>query len=495
MSSRTDGAATGDATPRWWWLLLAATFLIAAALRVIGLGSGLWYDEIVTLVQSARHPVAQIVTDSPGVNAHPLYSLLAHGSLVAFGESAWALRLPACVFGVASLVMVYILAASLTTKTEAWVGTALLATSYHHVWFSQNARGYTMLGFATLLGTWLLLRALRDGRGSDYAWYAIVCAAGLYTHLTMAFVIAGHVAVVVIGQALRWPPIKRQPAAPLWFAWVVVGVLSLALYAPFIPGLLALMGSHAPRAAAKVATAGWAASEALRSLLSDSGIWAVLLTGVLAILGGLSLARRQPLALALLLMPGVVTALGMIATRQPIRPRFFFFLAGGAAICMGRGLGLLIEHLRARSAVVRRVGLQTAVVMATLPLLAISVAALPRNYQVPKQDFETAIAHATRLEAQGARIMMAGPACLPLESYYDRRWHCVRGDDEWPGLTAAAAPPVLMVYTLLDYVEDPGLQQHLRANCPVIARFDATLRGGEIVICRPTATSSPGGTP
>jgi hypothetical protein len=50
-----------------------------------------------------------------------------------------------------------------------------------------------------------------------------------------------------------------------------------------------------------------------------------------------------------------------------------------------------------------------------------------------------------------------------------------------------AQPPAstVMVYTLIDYVEDSDLQQHLRTQCAIVKRFDATLRGGEIVICQP----------
>src|SRR5687767_5805522 len=98
MSSKTDRS-----TGRWSAAPLgAATFLIivlAAVLRFISLDSGLWYDEIVTLVVSARKPIAQILTEFPDVNAHPLYSVLAHVSIHGFGESAWSLRLPAALFG------------------------------------------------------------------------------------------------------------------------------------------------------------------------------------------------------------------------------------------------------------------------------------------------------------------------------------------------------------------------------------------------------------
>ena len=68
--------------------VLTAILLIGVALRIYGLNSGLWYDEIVTLVESVRPPLREIVTHFPSNNDHPLYSVLAHLSIGIFGEHA-----------------------------------------------------------------------------------------------------------------------------------------------------------------------------------------------------------------------------------------------------------------------------------------------------------------------------------------------------------------------------------------------------------------------
>src|SRR5947207_1375145 len=81
--------------------------IVAAIFRLIALNRGLWFDEIVTLVESVRLPLAQIVTAYPGTNNHPLYAVLAHASIGLFGEHVWSLRLPAVVFGVISVPMIY----------------------------------------------------------------------------------------------------------------------------------------------------------------------------------------------------------------------------------------------------------------------------------------------------------------------------------------------------------------------------------------------------
>ncbi len=82
--------------------LLALAVVAAATLRFVGSGDQLWYDEIRTLVDSVRK-LAFTVTHFPSDNAHVFYSVLAQISIWLGGETASMLRLPAILFGVASI--------------------------------------------------------------------------------------------------------------------------------------------------------------------------------------------------------------------------------------------------------------------------------------------------------------------------------------------------------------------------------------------------------
>src|SRR5262249_318850 len=150
----------------------------------------LWLDEVLTLTHYARPALGMILTSFPDQNQHMLYSVLGHISLDCFGESAWALRLPAVLFGVASIWALYALGGRIASRTEALLAAAMMTVSYHHVWFSQNARGYTGLLFFTLLSTWLFVRGLRAGRWPLWGGYAVSVALGFWVHLTMLFVAA-----------------------------------------------------------------------------------------------------------------------------------------------------------------------------------------------------------------------------------------------------------------------------------------------------------------
>src|SRR5438034_884751 len=81
------------------------------------------------------------------------FARLAHVSIAALGDQAWSLRLPATLFGVVTIPALYFLAREFAGRTEALFGCLLLTVSYHHVWFSQNARGYTLLAFLAVLST------------------------------------------------------------------------------------------------------------------------------------------------------------------------------------------------------------------------------------------------------------------------------------------------------------------------------------------------------
>lgn len=476
-------AAGTELEGKFWPPALAATLVAAAILRFARLGSGLWYDEIVTLVESARKPLLEIFVYFPDVNIHPLYSVLAHLSLQSFGESSWALRLPACLFGIASVAMAYLLGTRLISRGEAWAAATILAVSYQHIWFSQNARGYTLMGFFALLSTYHLIRILESGKAGHYVWYALACAAGVYTHLTMGFVVAGHVAVILAGKVIGSPALSTQSLKPLMAAWAGAALLSAGLYAPYAPNLLAHFGDDKPKIAAQVATSRWAVAEVLRNVFSGAGIAGAAATLVVATIGALSFLRKQTLAFALLVVPAMVAGAAIVVLGQPMRPRFFFFVAGAAAIFAGHGVGVTagwLSHGSARPA--------AALLAVTAVLVVLSAAGLPRNYRIPKQDFDGAVRYLEMQSSNGVVVSAAGAACWPIEQYYEKAdWPCVRSVDDLQSVLAVSQP-VLVVYTLGDYIENPDLRDRLRQACREVRRFPGTLGGGDMIVCDPRLT-------
>jgi 4-amino-4-deoxy-L-arabinose transferase-like glycosyltransferase len=469
--------------------MLVLLVLVGTALRIHGLNSALWYDEIVTLVESVRMPFSTLLTQFPSNNNHVLYSLLGRVSVAAFGEQAWSLRFPAVVFGIAALPMLYVLGASVTSRLEAVAAMALLAVSYHHIWFSQNARGYTILLFCALLMTHLLLNGLREGRRYAYVQYGLVAALSAYTHLTMVLFVIGHAVVIASYLLARggWRFVWLDWRAPA-LGFVVAGLCTLVLYLPMLVDVRAFFGRASTGAA--VATAGWALGEALRGLrLGFATSGAISVGGALFLLGCASYYRGDRLVLALYIIPGVLLLAAVLLMQRPTFPRFFFFLAGFALLIVVRGTAVACRWVADRANAGRRAR-DTLPVAVFAVMTLVSALALPAAYRYPKQDYERALEYVEASRRAGDVIVVAGGgAAVPYQEFYGRPWPRLSSAAELTSLRQRHEH-VWVLYTFRRYIEalEPELMTSIGTNCTTATTFPGTVAGGEVVVarCAPT---------
>lgn len=476
-------------------LALAAIVAVGAVLRLYALDSQLWYDEIVTLTDSARASFPVIVTQFPSNNNHVFYSILAHASIGALGEHPWTLRLPAFVFAVASLPMLYLLGVAASSRWEALWATALLAVSYHHVWFAQNARGYTILLFCALLSTWLLLRALRQQRNSTvYVAYAIVSALSAYTHLTMVLFVLGQGIVVALHILDRdgWRPVLRSWVGPA-IGFAGAAALTLALYAPMLLQIGSFFGREAKGAV--VATPGWALMETLRGLRLGYAAEGGLIVGAILVMAGCwSYFRKNRLAFGLFVVPATCLVAMVVILQRPTFPRFFFFLAGFALLILVRGTVAAAEWTAARfgAANTRE---RTATVLATAALAAMTVVsalAVPAAYRFPKQDYEQALRYVEATAASGDAIVTAGGGTsVPYRTYFGKPWERLGTADDLARLRGQHQA-VWILHTFRRYVEalEPDLARAMSA-CPVVRTFRGSVADGDIFLSRCAENQQP----
>jgi len=468
--------------PAWWlWALTA----VALAVRIIGLNGGLWVDEIYSLLHSFRPPLAEILTTFPRDNRHPFYSVLAHLSLRAFGESPWTIRLPALLFGTATIPALYLLGSRLLARRQAFLAAALLAVSYHHVWFSQNARGYALLGFFAVLGAWLLLRCFDDPRRRWAVAYGAAIALGAWTHLTMVFVAVGHAAACGLAFAAARP--RRED--PVWrrvaLGFVLSAVFTVALYAPVLGDVTHFFGGK-PSGLRGISTPGWALAESVRVLLAGLGgagtaaaLAGLAAAGLLFGAGLLAMWRRHRLALGLFVLPGFVTIAGALAARGTMYPRFFFSQAPYAVLIAVCGAFVLAGRLAARrSGSGARLGTAAALV-----LIALSALSLPRDWRYPKQDFGGARAW---VDAHRGAPDVAATTDVTTEIYRDylhAGWIGVANAAELADLRRGRR--VWLVYSFPAYLERgaPDVAAVVRQECGTAKIFPGTVGGGDIHVC------------
>lgn len=168
---------------RWtrWVVVLA---LAGVVLRLLGLRTELWMDEILSLrlVEALESPLG-VFTAIHHDNNHYLNSLWLYVS----GADApwWRMRLPAIACGILLVPMAF-RAAAAWGRSAALVASILVGLSYPMIHYSSEARGYAqVLVFA--LASWMCLRSWLSTRRVGWgAAYALCAGLGFLSHLGFA---------------------------------------------------------------------------------------------------------------------------------------------------------------------------------------------------------------------------------------------------------------------------------------------------------------------
>ncbi len=518
--ARTAGGSHSAqaATRPWRWriwhspLPLLVLMLAALALRLYRLGSGLWLDEILTYVDYARMPFAQIVTTYESQNQHFLYSLLAHASFVVFGESNWALRLPSALFGVASVGALYLFGRQVTSRTEAFLASALLTVSYHHIWFSQNARGYMGMLFWALLSSWLLLDAFSQERPWLWVAFAASVALGIYTNTAMIFVVCGQFALYLAVLRRRSHPADRatvagpregQPliAAGLYLGFGLAGLLTLTLFAPVLPQVWRSVEGEVSTVPAWTSPL-WALSELIKGLQPRVAGGQGLVVGALAVgacavvsAGVLDYGREarrggnSPAPLYLLGIPVALCAAVVVGLGHHLWPRLFFFAIGFGALVVMRGC-LVVGRAVAgwlRSSLGGRAPLGIAL---ALGVIAVSLLSIPPVY-LPKQDYPSTLRYVEARREPGDAAVVVGLATFPLNELYGAEWPEIRTVADLEAIREAARR-VWLVYSFPPEVQAvyPEIMAVIERDFTAVKQFPGTVGSGTLYVCRAEAPSA-----
>jgi mannosyltransferase len=419
------------------WVVAGLLIALASVLRFYGLDGQLWFDEISAL-RGYRKPFLETLTTFPIFFPNPLYELLAHASLVSFGESAASIRLPAAVFGVGCVLIFYRLAQRCLGPGEAVLAATLLAVSYHHVYYSQDARGYTTYLFFALLATDRLLVLLETMRWRTALTYAAASALATYAHPFGLFVLAGHMLVALpTAWSRRNAGDRVAPTPTQVIATAALGtVATLILYAPLIRDSVAYAFTearsvgHGPRVLALL-------PELIEGMRASFGSSPVLLLGVVVgALGASDLFRRCPVALSLLVTPLTISAITIAVLGAGVHPRYFLLALPLAYMVGTRGLTQGLRWLLERVPWLSAKNLFRAQIACAVLITIVACVPLLRYYALPKQDFVGAIREVHDLAGPEDQVVAADLAGRAITGYYDPDFRVV---DDLEGLLRVEA--------------------------------------------------------
>lgn len=200
---------------------LGLAVAVAAVLRLIEIDlRSFWFDEAYTW-EIVSGDLAHVVDTVPETEfTPPLYYLLAWGWGGVVGTDETALRSLSALFGIGTVIATYFAGRVLVDARTGVGAAALCAVSPFLIWYSQEARAYSLLALLSALSLLALALALREpaDRRAALAW-AVAATLALATHYFAVFVVVPQAAW------LLWCRRDRQALV----AVVAVGIAGLAL--------------------------------------------------------------------------------------------------------------------------------------------------------------------------------------------------------------------------------------------------------------------------
>lgn len=119
----------------------------------------------------------------------PLYELLLHIWMQIFGSSITAARGLSFLFFLATLPVLYTVAKEATNKKVAMIAITLFSLSPFIMWYSSEARMYSLFAFVTTWNHLFFVRFINSGGRAGKVGYVITTIFGLYTHYFFIFLL------------------------------------------------------------------------------------------------------------------------------------------------------------------------------------------------------------------------------------------------------------------------------------------------------------------
>ena len=237
MIARAAGRIEGYARAHPWAIdvaLLALLTACAAAMRLTLLGDlpyGVHGDEAQVGLDAHR-----VLRDGwIGVYTHAAlgqpsgHAYLTAPSIWLLGDTAFALRLPLALVGVAQIPLLYLLVRLLANRLEATLAAALLTISYWQLFYSRVA--HWSISYATVLLAAMLCLALamRGGRRRWFVAAGVLLGLGVYTYNIYPIVLVAVAAFVAITTWTRYRQAMRPWLTSLALMWAAAIVVALPM--------------------------------------------------------------------------------------------------------------------------------------------------------------------------------------------------------------------------------------------------------------------------
>ncbi len=145
---------------------------LGALLRLISIGQSFWLDEATSGIVVRDLSVREIFTNFTPRDFHPpLYYFLLKLWSQFFGTSEVALRSLSVLFAIGTIYLTFLITKRMFGKKVGIIAALFLATSPLHIYYSQEARMYSLETFFTVLSVFFFTQ-VGEGRKADWILFS-----------------------------------------------------------------------------------------------------------------------------------------------------------------------------------------------------------------------------------------------------------------------------------------------------------------------------------
>lgn len=162
--------------------MILTVLAIALIIRFVAIGQSLWLDEAINVNNAAGLDFKSLVTNYSLSDFHPpIYHVILKAWILLVGKTEIAVRIPSIIFGVASVYVTYLIAKKLFEEKTARIAATLIATSPLAIYYSQEARMYSLAAMTASLSVYFFLSLLKKDSLLMWMGFIISTVLMLYT--------------------------------------------------------------------------------------------------------------------------------------------------------------------------------------------------------------------------------------------------------------------------------------------------------------------------
>jgi len=391
---------------RYAQLLLFLT-LSGALLRFYNLGyNSLWLDEAVTHDFAIR-PFLETWGMVAGGEVNPPLFYWIERLMLSFGDNEFILRFAPAICGIVTIPLFYLLGKELVDRNVGIIAAAFLAFSPFHLFYSQEARAYSMMLLFFSLALLFFIRGTKDWKTKDWGLFGLFGAIAFWVHF---YVLVPLGVLFLFG--IMFPVIERPFSLErMKKIFLSLGVFILAS----LPLLTIIYPLFAARSAAPPTWGYQGISLLYETLLQMSGYNPLLMACFLVLFfAGVSILflhrpRYALLLVGLLFLPFAASL--PLSHIMPMMPRYLIYLLPAFFLGISLSVRLLNQRARMSHILICSIAL---IFLVNLPILSM-------DYTSPQKDDWRGFAGILGESTQAGDVVVVVPEYIrfPLDYYYD----------------------------------------------------------------------------